>query len=804
MTADRAQCGGQLATLSGAAASCTVPLAPGQNTVVLAAIDVAGNSSSAGLRATRETAATAIVIAPTSLALAVGDIRGLTVTTDAGVAPTGLVWSSSNPSVVSIAPENDGTILAEALGQATITATLGGLTADAVVRVLPGSVAPGEAIWTAAPTPGRQLQAPLRANPVRDDDPDLFSVEVDPVTSGTVAKAIRGADGATLWSEAVDERPVADAFGGFLARSVGESPDPSSYTTTLRRVGGGGIAPWEYVTEYIPSVASSADGTVYLTEIVGSGSFPASPRFPSGGGNFRSVIVALDGRTGAVKFRVPLPVSTWRFPDRLSSPDGCPVVNQNIREQGSLGAISVMPNGDAYVQHTERHLQWATACPGDTTGTASDSFTLRLWRVTASGTVTSHTIADWSGTWPMDPDGAYNNAGQEYFWEGVNRPDGRGGALATWHRFAYDGASTLNESRIATVGDAGVTANRLAPWAENDAVDRLGVMVTNDGTIYHPDEPNAETIARSTETWAPQWTAPSFGTLIQGLGNGGMQWLTWDGATTVLQERDASGLVIGSYPTAISAFSSPLIVLRDQDLLHGLDLDGALAMVAAPSTRANEWTYSSGQSNRCTPGRLYRDLPVADSPHIGLVPNAVYSYDLIDTPANPTGQFQSFQGAGVKDAFKEWNDTSTAENLTRAFRIRTDEERQQNVPPSIGVRKVPLGRDDQGRPRIGAFPPPDNHPGRTRITSGTMFLTTDAAYLSQEEGYKLAAMHEIGHGLGLAHPTSFVRGGTVMNIFYIPQSPQNVLETRDDRVGRNLARHPTSCDVEAVRAAQTP
>lgn len=47
-----AQCGGQVAGLSGSNASCTVALAAGQNTVVLTALDRAGNSSSAGVRAT--------------------------------------------------------------------------------------------------------------------------------------------------------------------------------------------------------------------------------------------------------------------------------------------------------------------------------------------------------------------------------------------------------------------------------------------------------------------------------------------------------------------------------------------------------------------------------------------------------------------------------------------------------------------------------------------------------------------------------------------------------------------------------
>lgn len=155
------RCGALAATVSGATASCTVPLLPGQNTLALVAIDLAGNSSSAGLVATRTAAPTAIALAPTKLTLAVGDTRALTVSSDIGLSVPGVAWTSSDTGVVSIDPANDGTVVAEGLGQATVTATLGSLTSTAIVRVLPSSVPAGETIWSAAPPPGRYLQAPI-------------------------------------------------------------------------------------------------------------------------------------------------------------------------------------------------------------------------------------------------------------------------------------------------------------------------------------------------------------------------------------------------------------------------------------------------------------------------------------------------------------------------------------------------------------------------------------------------------------------------------------------------------------------
>lgn len=773
--------------MSGAAASCSVPLLSGQNTIVLAAVDVAGNSSSVGVRATRTAPPTAITIAPTTVAVAVGDTRGLTAVSDTALPVAGVVWSSSDASVVSIDPANDGTIVAESLGQATVTATLGGLTATATVRVLPGAVQPGEAIWTSAPpSPGRYLQAPMRANPVLDDDPDLFSVEADPAGSNMLVTAVRGADGAPLWSEAVAERPqAADAFGGFLERSI-IAASPFS-VGVLRRIGGGGVAPWTYVSPGgIGSAAAGPDGTVYVTENVVS---PSAQVLPN---SYRvdSFLVGLDGRTGAVRFRRALPNGTARWPQETEGGD---CVSPLYYDGGTLGPITILENGDAAVQQAVQHVTHSGGCPAwSGSGPLSRQVTLSVWRVSPAGAITSTMLHDHSGTWPL----AGQRIGDEEIFPAVNRPDGHGGILSTWQTVTTvaDGNHPW-EGFVTRVAGGSVAFEQPAPWAKYwDGRERQDVMVASDGTIYVPGGPNGELQARDAETWALRWTATGNGDPVTALDDGGAVVLS-DGA---LQTYGSDGTLASSDPTSLVN----ALTTASDEVAYGLNgATGALEQVEVRKRRRSIWSFLLGGPTGCTPFALYRDQPLADRPgtHIGLVPNAQYTFDTIDT----AGSFQAWQVAGVRDGFKEWNDTSAEESLNRTFRIRSDGERQQNVLPSVAVRKTDLGSDSNGQPYYGALLPPANHPGDQRITTATLWLTTDDKYLWSAEGHKLITMHEVGHALGLAHPTVFRKEGTVMNTPRRYNSQSNLLQTRDD-FNRVMARRPTTCDVEGVRATQTP
>jgi hypothetical protein len=101
----------------------------------------------------------------------------------------------------------------------------------------------------------------------------------------------------TIWQVPI----FADTFGGIIA-TVAEPSDPYTITGLARFAAPDGQLPWMYQSPWtITSRAQAPDGTVYLIE---------STQSPEGVDTFARV-VGLDGETGAVKFRKPLPASDF-------------------------------------------------------------------------------------------------------------------------------------------------------------------------------------------------------------------------------------------------------------------------------------------------------------------------------------------------------------------------------------------------------------------------------------------------------------------------------------------------------------
>jgi hypothetical protein len=797
-------CNGQWVSADGGDFFCGVSLTPGQNTVLAVAMDAAGNTASIGLAVNRLTEPTDLSIAPTSLALAVGEARVLTATTDTGLSATSLAWVSSDPAVVAIGPQNDGTITAEALGEATITAISGNLSAQATVRVLPNGVTLGDAIWTKAPTPGRMFPSLIRGNPVRDEDPDMFSIEPDATFSTFLVKALRAADGATLWTETVTDRPIADAFGGFLVKAEGGPMlhSPQFAATALRRIGRGEVKPWEYLSSaYIDKVAAAPDGTVYFAEYTATSRIPESLSYPAAGDyyNIQSSIVAVDGRTGVVKFRVPMPVSSWRHHDPRDE-FGCVLVHQHVRDGGSFGPISILENGDAYVQHIERHRRTPSVCGN--AGDYSDSLTLRVWRVTPQGVATSRILAQ---------DSSDGSSAMDYFFEGVNRPDGHGGVMSSWRRLGGDVVAT-DEQRLTHIRADGTLVVRPALWSGDDFLGRPDIMVASPGVIYLPEGPDGEIVARDTASWEPLWPHGVPGLPIQGLMHGQVRMLTSHANTALMQDVDSSGDLVRSYPSSVVL---SLNVLRDQGVLHGISPTGGIEMISVSEGAAAEFSFLSSFdscSGKAAP-RLNADAYTTR--HIGLVPHRAqpYSYRFEDDLSNPADRARwrvnvkvngiqvGDQKEGVRQAFRIWDDTSLKENLGYRFI-----EAAQDAIPDIRLRKASVTEGTAGNFEGGPQLP------NRRITSGVVTFSIDEQLLLTQTGYMKAALHEIGHALGLAHPWApaetkpdnypLERSKTVMNPFtYVKPTPDRPLvNRRDDNYG-NIPKVPSSCDREAVRNA---
>lgn len=76
------QCNGVAATVEAGVASCTVPLRPGRNAVVLLARDAAGHVTSQGLRVTRTGPAAALTLTPDTRTLLVDEAAALSLLDD--------------------------------------------------------------------------------------------------------------------------------------------------------------------------------------------------------------------------------------------------------------------------------------------------------------------------------------------------------------------------------------------------------------------------------------------------------------------------------------------------------------------------------------------------------------------------------------------------------------------------------------------------------------------------------------------------------------------------------------------------
>jgi hypothetical protein len=256
-------------------------------------------------------------------------------------------------------------VLGIAGGQATLTLTRDGLSAEAMVTVLAsGAVMPeGTALWESAPLgePSVKRGQVLRAN--RADDGSSLSADlffVDEGTEGagryiyrlnnrpTVIRAMTF-DGQELWSrsfagEAMIKDLAADARGGLLL-VLKATYDTDGLPQRVQRIDGAtGAVSWEYFAPDdgdLSEVAVHPDGTVFVST---EGYYYPDVTY----------LVGLDGETGAVR--------QWRLPNG-SSPTG-PVV----RDDGSV-VVLFNPADDE-----GRHLQLATLNTGSSAPAFSDLY----------------------------------------------------------------------------------------------------------------------------------------------------------------------------------------------------------------------------------------------------------------------------------------------------------------------------------------------------------------------------------------------------------------------------------------------
>ena len=255
-----------------------------------------------------------ITLSPNVMSLLIGESRSLQALDDAGAEMAGLVWSSSDVTVVSLSTDDPPVLTAVAAGQATIS--VGEASAD--VTVYPGSFLPeGTPIWSHAVTDANLYMAV----PNYDAVADTF-VE----SNNGYVEALR-ADGTVAWTHDVPYVPgyptsfLPDFGGGLIAfneQSIARLDPLTGASQTLFKATSYGSQ-----QEGLGLPAIGTDGTVYTVDR------NCSPEDCGGtDATEGTYVVGVPVVGGSERFRTPLQNDTWSTVTTCFGGDGTPASGQ--------------------------------------------------------------------------------------------------------------------------------------------------------------------------------------------------------------------------------------------------------------------------------------------------------------------------------------------------------------------------------------------------------------------------------------------------------------------------------------------
>ena len=259
-------------------------------------------------------------IMPSLLNMAVGDIHTIQALSATGQPVTGLTWTSSDPTIVSLSTSDPPILTAVAAGHVTITAG----TASADVTVWAGALPLGTVIWS-NPGDGSGVQSIVPAVPSTSGVADVFAFQAD----GTVAAIT--SDGTTAWtadvSQATGGQPqgswpgyvLPDFQGGLVVLNY--DFNVNSISSIVKLDGSTG----EPYPAYTPGPSASiqnavvhADGTIFALQ--------ENWTDPNHDAPLPTTIVGIDPTTGAQKFsvqvNVPQDETSWLGGSMIIAGDG--------------------------------------------------------------------------------------------------------------------------------------------------------------------------------------------------------------------------------------------------------------------------------------------------------------------------------------------------------------------------------------------------------------------------------------------------------------------------------------------------
>jgi hypothetical protein len=222
----------------------------------------------------------AVTMAPNLINMVVGDTRAMQALDSSSRPVTGLNWISSDPTVVSVSPDEPIVLTALAPGHVTVTA--GGASAD--VTVYATALPTGTTIWS-NPGNGSGVYSIVPAVPSPSGVADVFAFQND----GTV-QAIT-ADGLTAWTADVHHSGIPDFQGGLIVIGTDQTNRP--YVSRLDGMTGQPVM--TYSSEGLllskDTVLVHTDGTIIALEQTLC---------------CATSVIGIDPNTGARKFSIPL------------------------------------------------------------------------------------------------------------------------------------------------------------------------------------------------------------------------------------------------------------------------------------------------------------------------------------------------------------------------------------------------------------------------------------------------------------------------------------------------------------------
>jgi hypothetical protein len=395
------------ASLVGSDFSCNISLAIGVNLIVVRATDIAGNVAAIPLRLTLAgtlPAPTSLQITPTGVNMLVGQTQQFTAVDEQGRPRNDATWTVSDTSLTTITTDAEPVLTAVAVGQVTLTANVGGISAQMQVNILSGtSLPPGTVRWSAPPIPGFTTVKILQAVPASANTPDLYSVEEN--ANGSRLVRAFTAEGRQMWQKTLDEYgpfadPVPDGFGGLVLRVYANQDG----LVDLDGVTGAQVWRHDSPAGLDTRLAIRQDGAVSTVE-QGSESLPFI---------FSSSAAVFDWRSGQPRVRVKIPSSVSRTINCSCNGQ----VQENVAPSPA-GAATVDQDGTVLLEYVvSDETRQCTDCLGGEPFGEQDSFSnaLYLLRIASDGSSTTQTLV---------------SSAASRLIVGHAIPDGQGGQLAS-------------------------------------------------------------------------------------------------------------------------------------------------------------------------------------------------------------------------------------------------------------------------------------------------------------------------------------------------------------------------------------